>query len=537
MIGLGLVTMWLETHHVGARGSDWNISFPARCLIAGRAIWFYIGKLLWPVNLCFVYPRWHLDTGSLAQWLYPVIALAALVGLGLARNRIGRGPVTAAFFYVGTLFPVLGFLNAYYMSFSFVCDHLAYLSSLGLIALGAATAVRVAEKLHTPALFRAAAVVMLLALAILTWRQSRMYVDDETLWRTTLVRNPDSFLACNNLGHILLERGQVDAAIPCFKRALEIKPDSHEACVNLGSAFRQTGRTDEAIKTFLAGLESVPSSHYLHYDLGNVLLETGRAGEAAAQFRKALEIKPDFAEAHNNLGNALKQSGQTDEAMVHFRKALEIDPLFAGAWFNLGTALLQSGQADEAIVSFQRSVEIDPNSADACNNLGLALLQKGRVAEAIGEFQRTLQIQPNHAEAYTGLGIAFLRQGRPGEAVVHFQKALEIQPDNARVQQRLAWVLATTPDVTLRNGARAVELAEHANQLSGGNDPAMLGTLAAAYAEAGRFPDAVATARRAQQLAADRNNPGLVDALQTQIGFYRVDTPFREAGPTNVPPR
>ena len=118
-------------NHVGAKGPEWVISFPERCLIAGRALWFYTGKLFWPANLCFVYPRWQLNAGSWWQWLYPVTAVGTLFTLWLARARIGRGPLAAALFFVGTLFPVLGFMNAYFMRYSFVCDHWVYLSSLG----------------------------------------------------------------------------------------------------------------------------------------------------------------------------------------------------------------------------------------------------------------------------------------------------------------------------------------------------------------------------------------------------------------------
>ena len=185
-LGLGLVTAWLEKHHVGAAGAEWALSFPERCLIAGRALWFYAGKLFWPAKLCFVYPRWQLDAGSLAQWLYPATAAGALVGLWLARQRIGRGPATAAFFFAGTLFPLLGFMNAYFMRYSFVCDHWTYLSSLGLIALGAALVARVGERLRAPKLLYGFAAVVLPVLGGLTWEQSKMYGDIETLNRATI---------------------------------------------------------------------------------------------------------------------------------------------------------------------------------------------------------------------------------------------------------------------------------------------------------------------------------------------------------------
>ena len=201
-IGLCLMTAWLEKNHVGASGPEWVIPFPERCLIAGRAFWFYLGKLLWPVNLCFIYPRWQLNAGAWWQWLYPASAAGVLLGLWLARGKIGRGPATAVFYFVGTLFPVLGFLNAYFMRFSFVCDHWVYLSSLSLIALVAALVARMAEYLRRPAVLYGFCAV-LPVLEILTWRQCGNYADMETLWQSTLARNPGAWMAHYNLGRML----------------------------------------------------------------------------------------------------------------------------------------------------------------------------------------------------------------------------------------------------------------------------------------------------------------------------------------------
>jgi len=150
-IGLCAVTAWLEKNHVGAQGQDFALTFPQRCLVAGHAFWFYLGKLLWPANLCFVYPRWQPNPGVWWQWLQLATAIGALFIFWLARGRIGRGPVTALFYYVGTLFPVLGFMNAYGMRYSFVWDHWVYLSAPGIIALAVALVMRVAESLRTPA--------------------------------------------------------------------------------------------------------------------------------------------------------------------------------------------------------------------------------------------------------------------------------------------------------------------------------------------------------------------------------------------------
>ncbi|MGD0745856.1 MAG: tetratricopeptide repeat protein, partial [Verrucomicrobiota bacterium] len=229
---------------------------------------------------------------------------------------------------------------------------------------------------------------------------------------------------------------------------------------------------------------------------------------------------------HNNLGTALRQKGNVDEAIAQFQKALEIKPDFALAHYNLGNALAQKGNVDEAIIQYQEALQINPDDADAHNNLGLALLKKGNVDEAIAHYQKALQIKPDYGLVHFNLGSALLKKGNMDEAIAQFQKALQINPDYAEARNDLAWVLATCPQASLRNGNQAVALAQRANQLTGGGNPVVLGTLAAAYAEAGRFPDAVATAQRALQLAGTQTNPALADALRSQLKYYQAGMPF-----------
>ena len=243
-IGPCAVTAWLEKNHVGAQGPDFVLTFPQRCLIAGHAFWFYLGKLFWPANLCFVYPRWQPNPGVWWQWLYPVTATGALWTLWLARRRIGRGPATALFYFVGTLFPVLGFLNAYGMFFSFVWDHWVYLPSLGLMALVAVLVTRAAEWLRRPAVVYGFAGIVLPTLGLLTWRQCGMYTDMETLWRTTLARNPDCWMAHANLGVCvyLKDRGRIGEALDNFHQAIQINPNVAETYFLLGTVLYQSGR-------------------------------------------------------------------------------------------------------------------------------------------------------------------------------------------------------------------------------------------------------------------------------------------------------
>jgi tetratricopeptide (TPR) repeat protein len=232
--------------------------------------------------------------------------------------------------------------------------------------------------------------------------------------------------------------------------------------------------------------------------------------------------------AHNNLGDALLRKGNVDEAVVQFQQALQINPAYAEAYNNLGDALLRKGNVNEAITDYQLSLQIKPGGADAHYNLGNALLRKGKVDEAIAQFQQALQINPGYADAHNNLGNALYQKGEVGEAIFQFQKALQINPGHVQTLNNLAWILATCSQASLRNGNEAVELAQRADHLTDDSNPSILATLAAAYAEAGRFPEAVETAQRALQMAGTQSNNGQADVIRSQLKLYQAGIPFRD---------
>jgi tetratricopeptide (TPR) repeat protein len=532
-LGLCAVTAWLEKYHVGAQGSDFTLTFPQRCLVAGRAFWFYLGNLFWPANLCFVYPRWQPDPGSGWQWLHPVTAIGALFTLWLARGRIGRGPATALFFFVGTLFPVLGFMNAYGMRFSFVWDHWVYLSALGIIALVAALVVRVAEFLCKPAVVYGFAAIVLPVLALLTWRQAGMYTDVETLWRKTLARNPDCSMAHNNLGLLLKNQGRIEEAMEHFHKAIQINPNSFEVLYNLGVTLAIKGRFDEAIKCYRKVIQIEPNYYFAPYNLGNALAAKGRFDEAIENYYKAIQIKPDSFEALNNLGNALVDKGRFDEAIKTYRKAIQIKPDSFEALNNLGVALATQRQLDEAIETYRKAIQINPNFFLAHDNLGQALSGQGRFDEAIESYGKAIQTDPNHADTHFNFGLALNQLGRTKEAVAQYREALKLNPELAVALNNLAWVRAVNSDDELRNGAEAVRLAERACELTHYNEPLFIRTLAAAYAESGRFPEAVTTAEKAEQLASSAGLKDLAGNNRQLLELYQAGKPYRESRPTS----
>src|SRR5208283_1401645 len=272
-----------------------------------------------------------------------------------------------------------------------------------------------------------------------------------------------------------------------------------------------------------------------HDDLGNALRQKGQLDEAIAQYQKAVQIKPDNARAHNNLGNALFQKGQLDEAIAQYQKAVQIKPDNARAHNNLGNALFQKGRMDEAIAHYQKALQIKPDYADAHYNFGIALFKKGQVDEAIVQYQEALEIQPEFAGACFNLGNALYQKGQVDEAVAQYQRALQINPDSVDVLNNLAWLLATSPDAHVRDGVRAVQYAGRACELTHYGVTSLICTLAAAYAEAGRFDDAITTAQKACALASAAGEPELLKRNQALLELYRAHQPYHEAAAKVVP--
>ena len=305
-------TIFEQKFHAGATGAEWAQTWPDRLIIAGRAIWFYLAKLIWPHPLIFIYPRWEIDSSQATAYLPLLAALAGLLVLWLNRAKWSRAVFFAAAYYVVSLFPVLGFFSVYFFRYSFVSDHFQYLASMGPLALAGAGIVtgcsRLAASRHlsalpltsrhaTPQGFGVAGRpvattplvgtcgVVLLLLVALTWRQTAVYHNLVTLYTATLTRNPGCWMAHYNLGIALNEQGDTDGAISHYREAVELWPGYAEA----------------------------------HYNLGRLLAQKGQVDEAITHYEKALEINPSDADAHNNLGATLLPMG------VQMRRSLIIE--------------------------------------------------------------------------------------------------------------------------------------------------------------------------------------------------------------------
>jgi tetratricopeptide (TPR) repeat protein len=402
----GLFSAWMERTIIGAGGAEFALTPVQRGLVAGRAICFYLGKLAWPADLMFIYPRWNVNPAVGWQYLFPLAVLVLLAALGwVARRR--RGPLAAFLLFVGTLFPSLGFLNVYPFVFSYVADHFQYLACLGILAPVASMLTAATARLPT-ATRRAIPIlggVLLTMLAVLTWRQSTQYGDAETLFRETLARNPACWMAHNNLGNILAKiPGRLPEAMAHYESALQTRPDFAEAHFNLANALAETPEhRPEAIVHYEAALRGKPDYPEAHNNLGETLAKIPeRRPQAIAQFEAALRINPEFAEAHNNLGVALSSApDRRPQAIAQFEAALRARPDFAEAHFNLANLLAKTpDRLPEAIAQYEAALRGKPDFAEAHFNLGWVLLRMpDRQQDGLAHFEAALRIQPDLAPA------------------------------------------------------------------------------------------------------------------------------------------
>jgi Tfp pilus assembly protein PilF len=368
----GLFSSWVERTYVGAHGTEFNLPMIGRVLVAGRAIWFYTASLAWPFSLNFIYPRWLVDPGAWWQWLFPVGAVAAAAALWALLRRT-RGPLAAFLFFVGSLFPALGIVDLYGARYSWVWDHWQYLPDLGPLALAGLGMCACWQR--APAALRWLGPWLVAALALLlgalTWSHCAMFSDNQTLYLTTLERNPGSWMAHNNLGLAWSKLpGRLDDAVTQYEEALRLKPDIAETHTNLGSALStMPGRLDDAIEQFEEALRLDPKYPDAHFYLANALVQKGRIPEAIEHFEAALRADPNLAEASNNLGMILCRIGRNEEGLARIEAAIRIQPDYVQAHYARGAALMQAGRRDEAAAEFERVLQLRPDFPPAVRML------------------------------------------------------------------------------------------------------------------------------------------------------------------------
>lgn len=342
MLAVGAVaaffTGYLERTQVGASGKDWDWTLGQRCLIAGRALWFYAGKLVWPRPLSFIYPKWDMAAGA---WLamFPIGVVAVIFLLWLFRKRITRGPLAAVLLFCGTLLPALGFINVFPMKYSFVADHFQYHASIALIALAAALASRIKPR-------RVLAIASILILAFFfseTWRRGPIYTNEKSLWIATLETNPASYMVWGNLGDIYAQHSHRDKAIACYAQCLQYGRDEPIAHLKWGQAQEWQN--------------NLPA--------------------ARAEYRRCIDLAPQYAPAMDSLAKVLQTEGDTQQAIEWYQRCLQVDPTFTDAQCDYGELLEKLGKPADALRQYQQAVHLRPYNSRATTALHRLMILQG----------------------------------------------------------------------------------------------------------------------------------------------------------------
>jgi tetratricopeptide (TPR) repeat protein len=323
---MGLTIMVWERFHIGTQGERFDLTFLESLLVATRAVWFYLWKLLWPFDLAFSYPRFEVDPTDPLHYLPMFAGLALLWTLFGLRNRIDTAPLAVALYYVAMLGPMLGFIPLFTFWYTFVADHYQYAASIGPIALFAAALATASRRSRATRYgFHGVTALLLLGLGTLTWQQSRVYESKETLWRDTIAKNPSSWMAHANLGRHFNDEGRHAEAAEAHRRALELRPESYRSHVGAARALTRLQRFDEAKVHYQAALEINPELTGAHAALARLAWRRGD-GEAAVEHRKAVvSLRPDSARAHLRLAETLERLGRVSEARASRRRAAAIE--------------------------------------------------------------------------------------------------------------------------------------------------------------------------------------------------------------------
>jgi len=527
-VALGLVTVWFQVYRgIGAFNIPNSDSFLVRLLGGSWAVWFYLFHAVAPIGLTMIYPRWLINPASLATYLPLIVMVVVFTVLWRFRKTWGRSLLFVLAYSVATVLPVLGFFNIGFLAYSRASDHWQYLQIIGPVALLAAGIVSLG------AARRALASIVVVILAALSWNHQRAFLSSTTLWTDVLSKNPTAWVAHDGIGVELVGGGKVDEAIKHYRTAIELNDHDPMSHANLATALSMKGQLVEAERQFRESLWLNPDIAWVHGSFAVTLALMGRQDEAMAECRSVLKLRPDDEGALETMGTLLLNRGKLDDAAKCLNRALQIEPDRAQAHWRLGNVYASQGQWQKAIDHLIRAVETKSDFKEARADLGLAYSRAGRLNEAGIQFKALLRSDPKNSGAHCFYAETLTRQQRWKEAIFEYREGIRLGASNADAFNNLAWILATNPDGQLRDGPEAVKLARKACDLSTNQVPEYLGTLDASYAEAGRFEEAIATARRARAAFVEKKQPGLAEMAQERLSLYARRKPFHSAPQTD----
>jgi tetratricopeptide (TPR) repeat protein len=506
-------------------------SFPAKWRVfnAIDSYFWYLEKTFWPAKLAVFYPLMY----SIPVKIFVIAAISLLIVTVVVCATIKRWPFLFVgwAWFLGTLVPVIGFVQVGAQS---TADRYSYISMVGLlIALVTGLHLFFSSSRARNVAGAMAALIVLAALTSATFLQVRHWKNTVTLFNHALEVTHDNIVALNNLGAFYSSIGRNEDAEKMYRAALQIKPDSSDVHEHLGIALGIKGDTNGALVEYQEAVRLNPKNALFQNVLAENLVKRGRNADALPHFREAARLNPNNAQYQNDLAVALVATGNRPESLQYYARAAQLEPGNAEYQNNFATAALRAGDLKIAEQHFRAAIQDDPKFGEAYSNLGALLYMSGQFIDAANIYAEAVRLSPTNAGIHFNAGLAFLRARRMDDAKTQLNEASRLRPDWPDPLAAEAWALATSPDDQARNGPEAVKLAEKAADLTGRRQPAILNTLAAAYAESGRFDEALATARQALDLAKQLNRTNLFPRIEQAITLYQARTPVRENGSAN----
>ena len=554
------IVTFLAQQRGGAVMSLGALPFRERAANALIAYVSYLRKTAWPDDLAVFYPM----SESFPAWqIAGAIIFLAAVTIAVALVRRQRGYLLVGWlWFLGTLVPVIGLVQ---VGFQAMADRYTYIPLVGIFIMLVWGIADLSVRWPRRACVLCGMTTLALAACLVqTWFQARTWQNTVTLFTHDLAVAGDNLVAhdnlgtaldkigrteegivhlklaaqlapdspfpfpLNNLGWIYARDGKSDIANGYYQAALRNNPDFSPAHVNLAALFVSQKRWEEAAFHYQQSLRAEPDEPDVHYRLGDALVRLNKLDEALNHFQTALRLKPDFPEVESQIGGVLHTLGKLDAALHHYAEAARLKPDYAHAHLNQGVILAQQAQYGQASLHLLRAIQLEPTNGIARYNLACVFASQGRFNEAATAFAEVIRLKPDDADARERLGAVLEQSGNFAAAIGQYREMIRFNPDSVEALRALAAILATNPNAALRNGAEAVRLAERANELTGHADPRMLTALDEAYAEAGRFEDAIKIAQQAKALAISNRQPALAEEAARRLESYRLAKPHRE---------
>ncbi len=473
MLLLGGIAGWwtavLEVEHVGAEGQAWDHSFVERCLIAGRILWSYLGTLVWPLGLLFIYPLWEIDSGDPTQWIFPVAALALVAFLIAMLRRWGRGPLVAVLIFGGVLFPALGFLNVYPHQFSFVADHFQYHAAIAMVVLISRVLFWTRDGRPRAELTQFGAPALIVVLGFLSFKQGFIYENEEVLWLDTVERNPEASIGFNNLGLMAYQDSQG------LLRSAQ-QPGLPEATVRQLQQ-QAVEKREEAIDLLESAVETGPYHPQAMNNLGQLLLHFREPSAAMNQriegmLTRSAELAPEYVKPRVNLGDLYRRMNRIDDAIRVYREANQLN--------SAASKRLQGSGVD------------------------------GRVPQVS-----------------LTLGELLMLRDQPVEAIDNLRYSAQAGATAVQSAVMLVWIYSTHPESTVRDANQALYWCEQLRKTEAGSDPRVLDACAAAFANAGQYQQAVQILTDAIFGVMQQGQDQLAGQMRQRLELYKKNQPLR----------